>query len=152
MGEYFYKISFKTYNFCNFKLKRKKHDTVHVLFFFDKENIILIIQANFCSFISIFMTETISGTDDGSQPRPKYIFNEMLTNIYMFYSTPNFKCKSFVSYKTLWKNSYYVLVIYSIHVFSIVWYIMKMINVCNYLPLLTIDLIESVFFSTELTQ
>ena len=34
----------------------------------------------------IFVTETISRTDEG-QPRPKYIFNKCGTNIYFFYST-----------------------------------------------------------------
>ena len=45
----------------------------------------------------IFVTETISRTDEG-QPRPKYIFNKCGTNIYFFTiqrfgpsPSPNFK-------------------------------------------------------------
>ena len=48
-------------------------------------------------YLSIFLTETISRTDEG-QPRPKYIFNKCGTNIYFFTlqrtgpsPSPNFK-------------------------------------------------------------
>ena len=41
--------------------------------------------ANCCLFL-IFVTETISRTDE-SQPRPKYIFNKCGINIYFVYST-----------------------------------------------------------------